>query len=44
MFIYLLKSKNTIFITCEIYIIDNFNIKTLIKIDIIKLKCIILNL
>ena len=44
MFIYLLKNKNTIFIIREIYIINNFNAKTLIEVNIIKSKCIILNL
>ena len=44
MLIYLLKSRNTIFITREVYIINNLSVKALIKINIIKSKDIILNL
>lgn len=43
-FIYLLKNKNMTFIIREIHIIDNLNVKTLIEIDIMKSKCIMLNL
>ena len=44
MLIYLLESKNTIFITRKVYIINNLSVKALIKINIIKSKDIILDL
>ena len=44
MLLYLSNNKDTIFINREIYIMNNFNVKALIKIDIIKLENIVLNL
>jgi hypothetical protein len=42
--IYLFNNKDIVFITREVYIINNLNINILIKIDIFKLKSIVVYL